>query len=148
ICNANGEAIGAILREQEAIDGQITSTVQQLRAGVFKVTVRVENRTPLTREELDNADEVLKRTLASTNTVLHVEGGEFVSLMDPGAECKSDSELCRNIGTWPVLVGEGEKQEPHTMLSSPIILSDYPELAPESAGPLCDATEIDEILTL
>src|SRR5262249_5379662 len=31
---------------------------------------------------------------------------------------------------------------------SPIILPDYPEGAPESAGDLCDATEIEEILTL
>jgi hydrogenase maturation protease len=34
------------------------------------------------------------------------------------------------------------------MLSSPIILYDYPVIAPESAGPLFDGTEIDEILTL
>jgi hydrogenase maturation protease len=34
------------------------------------------------------------------------------------------------------------------MLSSPIILYDYPEIAPESPGDLCDGTEIDEILTL
>jgi hypothetical protein len=34
------------------------------------------------------------------------------------------------------------------ILSSPIILPDYPEVAPESPGDLCDATEIDEILTL
>jgi hydrogenase maturation protease len=34
------------------------------------------------------------------------------------------------------------------MLSSPIILYDYPQVAPESAGDLFDSTEIDEILTL
>ena len=34
------------------------------------------------------------------------------------------------------------------MLSSPIILYDYPQVAPESPGDLFDATEIDEILTL
>jgi len=34
------------------------------------------------------------------------------------------------------------------MLSSPIILYDYPTIAPESAGDLFDATEIDEILSL
>ncbi|HJY06323.1 MAG TPA: hypothetical protein VJ323_08385, partial [Bryobacteraceae bacterium] len=36
----------------------------------------------------------------------------------------------------------------NTMLSSPIILYDYPQIAPESAGALFDGTEIDEILTL
>ena len=34
------------------------------------------------------------------------------------------------------------------MLSSPIILYDFPAIAPESAGDFCDATEIDEILAL
>ena len=34
------------------------------------------------------------------------------------------------------------------MVSSPIILYDYPKIAPESPGDLFDAAEIDEILTL
>jgi len=34
------------------------------------------------------------------------------------------------------------------MLSSPIIVADYPEIAPESPGELFDGTEIDEILSL
>jgi len=34
------------------------------------------------------------------------------------------------------------------MLASPIILYDYPQIAPESAGALFDGTEIDEILSL
>jgi hypothetical protein len=34
------------------------------------------------------------------------------------------------------------------MLSSPIIVEDYPKIAPQSPGDLFDSTEIDEILTL
>ena len=34
------------------------------------------------------------------------------------------------------------------VLSSPIILYDYPQVAPESPGDLYDSTEIDEILAL
>ena len=34
------------------------------------------------------------------------------------------------------------------MLSSPIILYDYPQVAPESPGDLFDGAEIDEILSL
>jgi len=45
-----------------------------------------------------------------------------------------------------VLVGEGGEHD--VVLSSPIILDDYAQIAPESPGDLCDATEIDEILTL
>ncbi len=53
---------------------------------------------------------------------------------------------CSNVGTYPVLVGEEGSHD--CMLSSPIILYDYPQIAPESAGNLYDGTEIDEILTL
>jgi len=53
---------------------------------------------------------------------------------------------CSNLGTWPVLVGEGPIDD--TMLSSPITLYDRPHVAAESAGDLFDGTEIDEILTL
>jgi len=41
------------------------------------------------------------------------------------------------------MIGAGD-----VMLSSPIILYDQPEIAPESPGDLYDATEIDEILAL
>ncbi|MBV9280000.1 MAG: hypothetical protein JOZ41_07965, partial [Chloroflexi bacterium] len=50
------------------------------------------------------------------------------------------------LKTWPVLAGRpGER---HLLLSSPIILYDYPQIAPESPGNLFDTTEIDELLTL
>jgi hydrogenase maturation protease len=45
-----------------------------------------------------------------------------------------------------VLVGEEGQHD--TVLASPIILYDYPQIAPESAGDLFDGTEIDEILSL
>ena len=45
-----------------------------------------------------------------------------------------------------MLVGEEGQRE--TMLSSPIILYDYPQIAPESPGDLFDGAEIDEILSL
>ena len=38
--------------------------------------------------------------------------------------------LCTNDGTWPVLAGAPTS----VMLSSPIILGDHPQIAPESAG--------------
>jgi hypothetical protein len=45
-----------------------------------------------------------------------------------------------------VLVGEpGER---HTMLSSAIILEEYPRVAAESPGDLFDGAEIDQLLTL
>jgi len=107
---------------------------------LWRVTVRIRNETaPVDGDET-------RRSMLSTHTILAVRDGAFVSLMDPPPEFRDAAKQCRNIGTWPVLVGaEGER---HTMLSSPIILEDYPRIAPESPGDLFDGTEIDEILTL
>src|SRR6202008_4816968 len=98
--------------------------------------------------ELENQDAVLLRTLASTHTVLHADEGEFVSLMDPPDSRRQLAAACKNQGTWPVLVGDESAGDRTTMLSSPIILYDYPKIAAESPGELFDGTEIDEILTL
>src|SRR5262249_37512153 len=73
-------------------------------------------------------------------------GGQFVSLIDPPPESKDLAAQCKNIGVWPVLVGEPGRAD--CMLASPIILYDYPQVAPESPGDLFDGTEIDEILSL
>jgi hypothetical protein len=70
----------------------------------------------------------------------------FLSLLDPPEWAKPAAEACKNLHTWPVLIGEEGRRD--AMLSSPIILYDHPTIAPESPGDLFDATEIDEILTL
>jgi hydrogenase maturation protease len=91
-------------------------------------------------------DQALARSLVSAHTILEVRGGEFVSLIDPPQACRDCAAGCKNIGTWPILVGEAGQRD--TVLSSPIILYDYPEIAPESPGDLFDGAEIDEILSL
>lgn len=91
-------------------------------------------------------DRALARTLLSAHTVLHADHGEFVSALDPPESLREAARSCRNVGTWPVLVGqEGTRR---TVLSSPIVLYDYPRVAPESPGDLFDATEIDQLLAL
>jgi hypothetical protein len=68
-------------------------------------------------------------------------------MTDPPEWARPFVERCSNDGVWPVLVGPGRTGE-RVLLSSPIILGDHPEIAPESPGDLYDSTEIDEILTL
>src|SRR4029079_18469709 len=71
---------------------------------------------------------------------------DFVSLLDPPEAFREAAAACSNIGTYPVLAGDEGQRD--CMLSSPIILYDYPQIAAESPGNLYDGTEIDEILTL
>lgn len=105
--------------------------------GAFRFTVKILNSSE------GSADHC---AMLSAHTLLGVEQGGFVSLMDPPDRYRKAAAACRNTGTWPVLAGrEGDRS---LMLSSPIILYDYPQIAPESAGDFFDGTEIDEILTL
>jgi hypothetical protein len=91
-------------------------------------------------------DAALKQSFLSTHTILHVDGGEFISLTDPPETFAAAAQDCQNLHTWPVLVGEaGDKRY---LLSSPIILPDYPQIAPESPGDLFDNTEVDQLLFL
>jgi hydrogenase maturation protease len=86
------------------------------------------------------------RSFASTHAVLGIREGEFVSLTDPPPVWRAAADACRNVGGWPVLVGDNGAKD--TVLFSPIILGDYPQIAPESPGDFFDGTEIDEMLTL
>jgi hypothetical protein len=146
-----GDVAGIMIRQQQRVDGSVTVSAEQLESQLFRVTVRVCNLSPLeTAEPVDagriSRDEALLRALVATHTVLQVQEGAFVSLLDPPPRWRATAAQCRNVGTYPVLVGdEGAKD---TMLSAPIILYDYPQIAPESPGDLFDCTEIDEILSL
>jgi hypothetical protein len=146
---SDGGRINAILvRRQDTVYGVIKVTSQPIDDVVFKILVRILNRTPVPPNELENQSAIIMRTFTSTHTILHTQGGEWFSLTDPPAAYAEAAAACKNIGTWPVLVGDQAKHERDVMLSSPIILYDYPEIAPESPGDLFDGLEIDEILTL
>jgi hypothetical protein len=143
---AAGEASTKVVREQQALAGVITIAAEQLTPDLFKVSVRIENRTPGTGGITNQGNTIMLQSFVSTHTILQVQQGTFISLMDAPEDLQAIAKGCQNDHTWPVLVGkEGEHD---AMLSSPIILYDYPQIAPESPGPLFDGTEIDEILTL
>jgi hypothetical protein len=78
--------------------------------------------------------------------LLGVEGGSFVSLLDPPETCREAVAGCRSVGVFPVLAGN--EPDRSMMLCSPIILYDYPKIAPESEGDFFDGTEMDEMLAL
>jgi hypothetical protein len=139
-----GSAVGVIVREWESLTALVQCDSTRWDDGVFKVTVRVSNLSEFESIATIDREDALGFSLVSAHTILGVEHGEFVSLLDPPANLKDLAALCNNVGTWPVLVGD----EAETVLSSPIILYDHPQIAPESAGNLFDSTEIDEILSL
>jgi hypothetical protein len=145
-----GQLEAMFVRSQEAIRGSIEISATPIQENdeseLIRLSVIVHNETPLDNAQTASRDDALMRSTISTHTILQAEDGEFVSLLDPPEQYKMAASQCLNSGTYPVLVGREETRD--CMLSSPIILYDYPQIAPQSAGDLYDGTEIDEILTL
>ncbi len=141
---------GMIRRSWQALQGEVRLTREELRPGLSRLTLRILNTTPW--EPASHEDrphrraDALRRTFCSTHASLRADGGAWVSLTDPPDDLLSEAERCENMGLWPVLVGEESERD--TMLASPIILPDHPEIAPESPGDLFDSGEIDQLLVL
>ncbi len=134
---------GAIRRSWRALDGEISVTRELVRTGLSRVTVLVTNTSPWTGAAREQA---LRQTFCSTHAVLRAHDGAWISPTDPPEELRTEVEACESSGAWPILVGEeGDRS---TLLASPIILCDYPEIAPESPGDLFDSGEIDQMLVL
>jgi hypothetical protein len=125
------------------MEGRVVATASLEMPGKYKLTLEIENLTPGAAN--DNLESALAQATLSTHSLLHVTGGSFVSLTDPPEGLELLAASCQNVGAWPVLVGP----TPGVMLlAGPIILPDYPQIAPESPGDLFDGTEIDEVLSL
>jgi hypothetical protein len=147
VTDTSGRRAGRLVRRWDALDGLIRVRAERA-AGPYqalRLRVQVENHTaPASQPGTRNA--ALRHSLIAAHVLIGVPGGTFLSLTDPPEWAAAEAAACANVGTWPVLAGPGNCRD--LVLSSPVILYDHPETAPESAGDLFDATEIDEILTL
>jgi len=141
------ETADGVTRERWPLQGEIRVSGHVLEGpyGVMQLSVEVVNTAEWADPEAAR-HLALRHSLIAAHTVLAVTDGEFISLLDPPEWAKPAAKGCRNERTWPVMVGEAGRRD--VLLISPIILYDYPQIAPESAGELYDGTEIDEILTL
>ena len=127
-----------------ALSGKLEVSTEPIGATATKLIIAASNTTPLATTA--SRDEALLNSLVAAHAAMQLSNGKFISLLDPPAEFGNEASGCRNVGVYPVLVGEpGQRDQ---MLASPIILYDYPEVAPESPGDFFDSTEMDEMLAL
>jgi hypothetical protein len=140
----SGKTVGFLTRTQHEIAGNVSLVSEEIREDVLKLTIEVTNASAVPAEIERNS--ALLRSLVSAHLILTVTDGQFISLLDPPGELREAVRRCNNMGNFPVLVGSAPER--NMLLCSPIILYDYPEVAPESAGDFYDATEMDEMLTL
>jgi hypothetical protein len=140
-------ALAAVSTEHAFVRGRLHASleisVQALANDVFRLRATLQNESNSPAVERAAA---LPDTLLAAHLLIGVHAGELVSQLDPPADLASAARECEQRGLWPVLAGK--KGSTNQLLASPIILYDYPEIAPESRADSCDATEIDEILLL
>jgi hypothetical protein len=138
-----GATIGRVIRRRWPLRAEVRLEATTAAPGVLRLSVNVRNTatpTAATRHEATRA------SLLGAHVILEAADASFVSLLEPPDDLLVAAQECENRRCWPVLAGEEGSDD--ALLISPIILYDYPAIAPESAGSLFDSTEIDEILTL
>lgn len=143
----DGRVAGRIVRRRHPVSGVVVTEAFDLGSGLVKLRSEVANVTPVD-DDLDassSRDEVVRRSLVAVHIIASVDRARFISLLDPPDRAAGAVRECKNIGCFPVLCGSVSDD---TILCSPIILYDHPEVAPESPGDMYDSTEIDEILAL
>jgi hypothetical protein len=114
---------------------------------LVKLRVVVRNTSDVVAGERAGA---LRTAFVSTHVLLAVEHGAFVSVLDPTPAAAEATKMLKNRHLFPVLVGESAEDEQRAgmVLASPIILYDFPKVAPQTDTDHFDGTEIDELLTL
>jgi hypothetical protein len=128
------------------IDARVTIEAWRATDAFIQLRLRLENLEPWHTVYDAQRDAMLARSLVGVHFLLAIDRGAFVSLLEPPADAAVLAAGCDNRHMWPVLVGDRAFRT--LMLSSPIVLYDFPSVAKESRGDLCDAAEIDEILSL
>ena len=123
--------------------GRLFLSAKAVNGDLLKLTLELANLTPV---ECATREEALSYAFSSAHLLLGIDGGQFISMLDPPERYAQSVHECHNVGVYPVLVGDEGSFD--RMLSSPIILYDYPQIAPESAGDFFDGTEMDEMLSL
>ncbi|MEU7422996.1 hypothetical protein [Streptomyces sp. NPDC040750] len=147
VTDPSGRTVGRLVRRTARVTGTLSPALEELPGPyrVLRLTVTVRNTTPTPPGQGDRAA-VLAHAMVGTHLLLGAPGGHFLSMTDPPEWARGQVQECHNEHTWPVLAGAAHTDD--VVLSAPIILEDHPTLAEESPGPLYDATEIDEILSL
>lgn len=125
--------------------GRISLHAERLREGLYRLHASFTDESPMASPACLRRD-VQDAAFTSAHLLLALQSGAFVSLLEPPAEFEDDAKACEQDGVFPVLAGE--PGDCSRILCSPIILYDYPQVAPESAGDFFDGTEMDEMLSL
>ncbi len=144
ICDGDA-LVGRVVRGQRPLALTLTAAATRVSATLVKLAIVVENVSAIAALDAPR-EEAVASSLVGAHLLLSVDGGQFVSLLDPPPDARAAAAACVNAGLFPVLAGEPGTRA--LVFASPIVLYDHPQIAAESPGDSFDGTEIDELLAL
>jgi hypothetical protein len=139
--SANGTLVARIIRRRQSVEGRVLVSIGPADGdgSYLKVNVTVENSTGWSGDAT-RREHIMDRSMIGVHTMLAVDGGVFVSLVDPPDAARQAVAGCSNDEACPVLIGEDD-----VVLSSPIILHDHPEVVRDGLG---DLYEVDQLFPI
>jgi len=142
----DGRVVGLETRSRLPLQARVDVTVRPAGDRLWRVVVEVHNLTEFECTGTGDRVRAMLQSLVSAHLVIRCsgDGARWLSLADPPEHAAAVAATCERKGLWPILIDPADS----TVLASPIILEDHPEVAPESPGDLFDSAEIDEILIL
>jgi hypothetical protein len=145
---SDGMLRGRIVRERWKVRGSVELCLVNLDSAHSIVRVRVRNESDVAQSAGRSA--ALRSSLLSTHVLLSIDGGAWISSLDPTDDAAPLVARLQNSGLFPVLAGDRapDAHASQVALASPIILYDFPTVSAQSRGDAFDATEIDELLNL
>lgn len=148
-----GDGRARLVRQRWPVTATTTLRVERLgkSSGSYRLRVHTENTSRYAHADTPRS-KALRHSLIATHALIAGQGLQFLSLIAPPDWATAHVRSSRNIHTFPVLArsasGESSSSRRDTMLSSPILLYDDPQIAPENPGELRDFAGIDEVVSL
>jgi len=143
---ADGALAGQLVRTSSPVTGRLVISAVDLPGPYLVHRLRFDVINDSDVAPGAPREVVLQTSLIAGHTMVVTTAGRFLSLTAHPRWAEPATKECVNEHTWPVLAGPEGRSD--LLLSSPIILHDHAQLAPESTLNLFDGLENDEILTL
>ncbi|TDE24949.1 hypothetical protein [Actinomadura sp. 6K520] len=121
------------------VDGTVEISAAEAGDGVVRLRIEVGNT-----GRGEDRDEAVHAGMMCAHVVARARGGAFVSPGDPPERLAGAAAECASDGLWPVLAGAPGCYD--TVLAAPVVLYDWPQVAPE--GSPFDGGEAGRLLVL
>ncbi|QKG22290.1 hypothetical protein [Actinomadura verrucosospora] len=128
-----------IVRTWDRVTGTVVLSAERAAPGAVRLRAVVVNT-----GTAEDRDEAARTGMLCAHLVADASGGDFVSPAAPPARLADAAAACHSDGLWPVLAGPTGGHG--TVLAAPIVLYDWPQVAPQTPADLFGGAGLDRLL--